>query len=136
MRQGAPERTGWRDEQISLRHRQWGFNCPAVDLDFIMLEYNNAKVACLVEYKNEHAAPQYATHPSYRALAELADKANIPFIAVRYGSDFSWWRAHPINKNAKKYLTSPTELNEKGWVELLYKIRGKQMPEELFDQPI
>lgn len=32
----AQERTGWRDEEISARHRIWGVNCPAVDLDFLM----------------------------------------------------------------------------------------------------
>lgn len=132
----SPERTGWRDEKISLRHRHWGFDCPAVDLDFVMVEFDRGRVCCLVEYKNEFAAPQYATHPSYRAMVDLADRARIPFIACRYGSDFTWWKAHPLNGHAKKHLKSPTELSEKGWVELLYQIRGRVMPEDLFDVPI
>jgi len=136
MKQAAPERTGWRDERISLRHRLWGFDCPAVDIDFLMVEFDKGRVCCLVEYKNEMAAPQYANHPSYKALIDLADRASIPFIACRYASDFSWWKVHPLNKNAKKYLTSSTELSEKGWVELLYKIRGRNMPHDLFDIPI
>ncbi len=32
------ERTGWRDEKISQRHREWGYNCPAVDLDFEVVD--------------------------------------------------------------------------------------------------
>jgi hypothetical protein len=136
VNQVAPERTGWRDEKISLRHRQWGFDCPAVDLDFVMVEFDRGRVCCLVEYKNEFAAPQYATHPSYKAMIDLADRTAIPFIACRYASDFSWWKAHPLNKNAKKHLQSPTELSEKGWVELLYRIRGRIMPQDLFDAPI
>lgn len=136
MKPVAPERTGWRDEKISLRHRQWGFDVPAVDLDFIMMEFDHARVCCLVEYKNEFAAIQYPTHPSYRAMIDLADRALIPFIACRYGSEFSWWKAHPLNKFARKYLQGPTELSEKGWVELLYRIRGRSMPQDLFEAPI
>lgn len=40
MKAVAEERNGWRDERISKRHRQWGRDCPAVDIDFLMLEYD------------------------------------------------------------------------------------------------
>ena len=52
----APERTGWRDEKISLRHRMWGFDCPAVDVDFVMVEFDRARVVAIVEYKNPKLA--------------------------------------------------------------------------------
>ena len=29
------ERSGWRDMRLSERHRRWGWNCPAVDLDHL-----------------------------------------------------------------------------------------------------
>ncbi len=132
----APERTGWRDEKISLRHRMWGFDCPAVDIDFLMVEYDSGRVCCLVEYKNEMAMPQYPSHPSYRAMIDLADRASIPFIACRYASDFSWWKAHPLNANAMKHLPIPAELTEMEWVKLLYQIRGRTMPRDLFDVQI
>ena len=83
-----PERTGWRDQELSLRHRQWGLGCPAVDLDFLMVEYDHARVACIVEYKNEFAAPQYPSHSSYRAICDLANRAKVPFIACRYATNF------------------------------------------------
>jgi hypothetical protein len=38
----------WRDEAISQRHRLWGFNCPAVDIDFLMIEYDQGKPAACV----------------------------------------------------------------------------------------
>lgn len=136
MRDVAPERTGWRDEKISLRHRQWGFDCPGVDIDFLMVEYDKAKVAGLVEYKNEWAAPQYSSHPSYKALIDLADRAGVPFLACRYGSDFSWWKVVPMNSRAKKLLREPAELSERGFVDLLYRMRGRQMPADLFDVAI
>lgn len=133
MRPVAPERTGWRDEGLSLRHRQWGFDCPAVDLDFVMVEYNHGSVCAIVEYKNEFAAPQYPSHPSYKALADLATRSKVPFFAVRYASDFSRWKAHPLNSYAKKHLPNSNELSEKGWVDLLYRVRGLPMPQDLFE---
>ena len=133
MNQTAPERTGWRDEKLSLRHRQWGVGCPAVDLDFLMVEFDRARVCCIVEYKNEFAAIQYASHPSYRAVIDLADRAGIPFIACRYASDFSRWRVTPLNEKAKKFLPTATDLSEKEFVELLYRMRGRMMPSDLFD---
>jgi hypothetical protein len=132
----SPERTGWRDERLSLRHRFWGYDCPAVDLDFLMVEYDKGKVCAIVEYKHELALPQYPSHPSYKAVADLANRAKVPFFAVRYSDDLSSWKAHPINSLAKKFLSSPIELSEKGWVEVLYRIRGRAMPENLFEQPI
>ena len=91
------ERTGWRDEGLSQRHRHWGWDCPAVDIDFLMLEYDNGKASALVEYKNEHAKPQYVSHPTYQAMINLGDRAGIPVIACRYSDDFSKWRVVPLN---------------------------------------
>ena len=51
------ERTGWRDEGISRRHRTWGVALTAVDLDFMLVEYTDGKATALIEYKSEHAAP-------------------------------------------------------------------------------
>jgi len=85
----AQERTGWRDQEISARHRMWGYDCPALDLDFLMLEYDQGKAAALVEFKNEKAMPIRMGHPSIRALIGLADAANIPLFLVRYDSHFA-----------------------------------------------
>ena len=79
MRLVAQERSGWRDEGISLRHRKWGWDCPAVDIDFLLIEYDHGKAIALVEYKNEHAPRQRgATSASHRAIADLASKAGLP----------------------------------------------------------
>jgi hypothetical protein len=54
-----------------------------VDIDFLQVEYDTGKPAGLVEYKNERAKMQYASHPSYRALMHLANAAEIecvPFV--------------------------------------------------------
>lgn len=137
LRRVAPERTGWRDEAISLRHRQWGFNCPAVDLDFVMVEYDSGKVCAIVEYKNEFAAVQYLSHPSYRAIVDLANAARVPFFVCRYTSNFAEFKAIPANDFATRYVKEPSvRLTEKEWVALLYEVRGRAMPADLFDQAV
>jgi len=125
------ERTGWRDEALSQRHRKWGWDCPAVDIDFLMLEYDQGKAKALVEYKHENAKPQDPKHPSYKAMKDLADRAQIPFFAVRYAGDFSWWRVHPLNDYAHKFLPKTCQMTEVGYVTLLYTIRGRPVPGEV-----
>ena len=130
------ERSGWRDMALSQRHRRWGWDCPAVDLDFLFLEYDKGKATALVEYKNEHAQPQYSTHPTYLALIDLGTRAGIPVLAVRYADDFSWWRVVPLNDRAKGWLPERAEMTEQEWVSLLYRIRGYDLPKSVFDQQV
>ena len=125
------ERTFWRDEGLSQRHRRWGWDCPAVDIDFLMLEYDNGKATALVEYKNEHAKPQYASHPTYQAMINLGDRAGIPVIACRYSDDYSKWCVVPLNAKAREFIPERIELDEAGWVRLLYKVRGREISDEI-----
>ena len=122
------ERTGWRDEKLSARHRLWGWDCPAIDIDFLMVEYNHGKPSALVEYKNEHAEPQYRTHPSYQTLIALGDGSGVPVIAARYADDFSWWKITPLNKAAYDIIPEQKKVSEEEWVALLYNLRGLPMP--------
>lgn len=131
MREVKTERTGWRDMNLSQRHRQWGWDCPAVDLDFLFLEYDKGKAVALVEYKHEKASPQFAQHPTYQAMVDLGNRASIPVLCARYANDFSWWKITPLNSFAMKWVPERTELDEKGWVTLLYKIRGYELPKEV-----
>lgn len=129
-----PERTGWRDLRLSERHRRWGWNCPAVDLDFLLLEYDRGKATAIIEFKHEKAPLQWPSQPSYRAIADLGDRAGIPVLACRYADDFSWWRPAPLNRAAKPLLTSRAKMTEHEWVAFLYSLRGYEMPAELFTQ--
>jgi len=119
------ERTGWRNERISRKHREWGWDCPAIDIDFLMLEYDVGKAVALVEYKQENASQPQFTHPSYRALKDLSDRAGIPAFVVRYADDFSWWHATALNSLGEKWLPEPKKMTEKEWVALLYQLRGR-----------
>lgn len=123
-----PERTGWRDLALSDRHRQWGWDCPAVDLDFLFLEYDRGKAVAIVEYKHENARPAYPSHPTYQAMIDLGNRASIPVFGVRYAGDYSWFRVTPLNPRAREYLHERQELDEAGWVTFLYQLRGYQVP--------
>lgn len=133
QREVRKERTGWRDLGLSQRHRRWGWDCPAIDLDFLFLEYDRGKAVALVEYKHERAAPQYATHPTYQAMIDLGTRAGVPVFATRYADDFSWWNVVPLNESAKRHLDERTTMTEREWVTFLYKIRGYELPQELFE---
>lgn len=131
MPEVAKERTGWRDLGLSDRHRLWGWNCPAVDLDFLFLEYDQGRASAIVEYKHEQARwPLNAGHPTYQAMIDLGDRANVPVFAVRYKADYSRYRAVPMNNCARKWLPKTTTMLESQWVSLLYKIRGREFPAE------
>ena len=127
------ERTGWRDEAISLRHRKWGWDCPGIDIDFLLLEYDRGKATALEEYKHEQAKPQKASHPTYQALIDLGNRAGIPVLAVRYAGDFSWWRVVPLNECARRWLPERAEMTEEEYVTLLYRMRGYDVPDGLFE---
>ena len=127
----SQERTGWRDDRISSRHRQWGFDCPALDIDFLMLEYDNGKAVALVEFKHERAEHVRDANPSIRALSDLANRAGVPAFVCRYADNFSWWYPSPLNELARDIVGTPRKLTEREWVELLYRMRGRTLPADL-----
>jgi len=122
------ERTGWRDLSLSQRHRRWGWDCPAVDLDFLFLEYDRGRAVALVEYKHELAAPQFASHPTYQAMIDLGNRAGVPVFACRYKDDFSEWQVTPLNEIAKTFCRERKNMTESEWVTFLYRLRGYDIP--------
>lgn len=125
------ERSGWRDLTLSQRHREWGWDCPAVDLDFLLLEYDKGKASALVEYKHEDAAPVRMVHPTMRALQDLSDRAGLPALVVRYADDFSLFRVTPLNELAREWVSERTTMTEQEYVALLYRIRGRELPPDI-----
>ena len=110
----TPERTGCRDEGISRRHRKWGVVCTMVDFDFLSLEYEFGKPCAIVEYKSEHAAPQYVSDPRYKALISLCNSAKIPVLACRYIDDYANYSVVPLNEYARKHIADSNTLDEIG----------------------
>lgn len=130
------ERSGWRDERISRRHRDWGWDCPVVDIDWLVAEYDHAKPVAIIEYKHEQAPPIQLNSVNCRVLAALGDMARLPVFIVRYADDFSWLRIAPLNALAKQWLPQRAELSEPDFVALLYRVRGREMPADLFSTEI
>lgn len=122
------ERTGWRDEGLSRRHRTWGWDCPAVDIDFLLIEYDKAEPKAIIEYKSVEAEVQSSKHPSYVALCKVASAAGLPLFAVRYSADYSWWRVMALNALAVRALKGEAwalHFSEADYVEWLYELRGR-----------
>lgn len=136
MQQVRPERSGWRDQALSERHRQWGWDLPCLDIDCMFIEYNNGKAAAIVEYKNENAAPINPDHPSIRAMIGLANNSDIPAYLVRYATDFSWFKVHSLNGFGKKYLihdghnVEQVQMDETGYIALMHEVRGLKPPNQ------
>lgn len=126
------ERNGWRDETISRRHRDWGYDCPALDLDWLVIEYDAAIPVALVEYKNENARMASTKEANYRALIKLGDMSGLPVFAVRYASDLSWFRVTALNCVARgKVPDRSQKMTELEYVTLLYKLRDRELPIEV-----
>ncbi len=133
------ERSGWRDDSISKRHRTWGTDCPMVDIDTLWVEYTRARARAIVEYKHHAAGRQPVNDavrgfdPGSKAVSRLATAVDIPAFIVRYWPGEPWrFEVFPLNDIARD-LVGPTsvDLDEVGWVRLLYQVRGEPFPPQL-----
>jgi hypothetical protein len=137
MNGAQPERTGWRDARISKRHRDWGGTAAAVDIDFLLVEYNLAKPVALVEYKHPDAKPWNAAEPNYRALADLANNYTtnttdgLPFLVATYWPDIWAFKVYPVNGTAQQHFDNGELLTEYEYVKRLYKLRRLALSKEL-----
>lgn len=129
----------YRDTWLSDRHRLWGFNCPAADVDFLLLEFNNERPVALIDYKESHHQEDYADSRSSRnALKLLADNSKIPFLIVKYVTGGGTFQVLPQNEiGAVMCASNRTVLNpqltEVQYVDFLYWLRGMQMPLEILE---
>ena len=131
--------SGWRDQRISEYHHKWGFDCPATDIDFLLIEYSAGKAKALVEYKKEGVPLAFkgdkggANIKTYEAITDLCARACLPFFVVEYNDDFSKWKVHPINKHALKLVKITTLMTEQDYITLLYSLRGIPIPSTLLN---
>ncbi len=134
----------WHDLQLSERHRRWGRDCPASDLDFI--EYDRGNPVALVEYKHRKAQWSSAD-ASIRALCTVAERAGLPCLLASYSHTPTWtFRVHPLNSHGLLKLAEwaaeadaswsgrgepCVQLSELQWVRLLYWLRDRTLPESV-----
>lgn len=128
------ERTGWRDEALSLRHRRWGFNLPGADLDFVLLEYHLSKPVALIEYKHHRSAWPNLGHPNYLALRDLADRdPQLPFFIARYWPETWAFQLLPGNDLARRTIGGADQIrcSERAYVQLLHSLRALKVQEQV-----
>ncbi len=126
------EKSGWRDERLSKRHRLYGYNTPFQDIDWI--EYDNCIPVALIEYKHERSTTADVTNCQMKTLANLGNMAGLPAFMVVYSDKFEFW-VTPLNDLAQKIIPTPdTELTERRYVDFLYFIRGRKITDSEYDE--
>jgi hypothetical protein len=135
------ESTGWRDEWISKRHRSWGMDCPATDIDFLMVEYDHREPVALVEYKTLGSLDQIGIERAlldHYPVSKLATLAGLPSLIVGYDSHDVTFRVRATNAVAEHIGNGEAlmgtrwwRLSEKEYVRLLYLIRKRVLPAEI-----
>jgi hypothetical protein len=138
---------GFRDERISRRHREYGLDCAATDIDFILLEYSvqpdgtyrrgafNAIPKALFEYKHWNADRKKSIHSaSNKAVYRLAQLADLPFFMAFYDPEIWCFDVFPFGKKAEAYLETPLRMSEQNYVRLLYRIRMRPPKESIIKQ--
>lgn len=130
-----PERTHWRDQKLSERHRAWGFNCPAIDIDFLMVEFHAGQPVAIIDYKRYTGLIKNLNQKSIDAISTLANNSNIPFFVVFYWDDVWAFRITAINNIAKNTLQQykideNKILTEQQYVYFLYKLRNIKLTKE------
>jgi len=130
-----PERTQWRDQKLSERHRKWGFNCPAIDIDFLMIEFHVGKPIAIVDYKRYTGSIKNLNQKSINAISTLANNSNNPFFVVFYWDNIWAFQITAINNIAKNILQQHKIdknkiLTEQQYVSFLYKLRNIKLTKE------
>lgn len=122
------ERSGWRDQWISQRHRSWGYDCPMVDIDFLAIEYTQKVPVALVDYKAARPFRIDANAANYTALINASAGMNVPFMVVFYSPQYAWFYVHPMNYQSMQWFGRGQWMSEREYVAALYTLRGISVP--------
>jgi hypothetical protein len=107
-------------------------NCPAVDLDFVLLEFNHGAPVAVVDYK--HCAKVNPLDDlnewAIAAMAALYNERgeHLPFFVARYWPDTWAFKVLAMNDPAREWLReSWVPMTEQAWVTLLHRIRSEAL---------
>ena len=117
------------------RHRAWGFNCPAIDIDFLMVEFHTGKPVAIIDYKRYTGSIKNLNQKSIDAISTLANNSNIPFFVVFYWDDVWAFQITAINNIAKNIslqhkIDEDKILTEQQYVYFLYKLRNIKLTKQ------
>jgi hypothetical protein len=90
------------DRALSDRHYLWGDDCPAVDLDFLLCEYNHGIAVSIVDYKHHQAKLDNTNARTISTLSHLygPDGRQLPFFIARYWDGVWAFKVKPVNDAA------------------------------------
>jgi hypothetical protein len=127
-RTATPERTGWRCEWISQRHREWHFSLAMTDLDFVCIESRFSDPVALIEYKAMR--PRELQTSSLNAIRKLANLAALPFFITFYLERFPAFWVEPRNERAAAMIDASEAIavSEREYVDFLFALRGEYAP--------
>ena len=103
-------------------------NCPAVDLDFVLLEFNHGVPVAVVDYKHcAKANPLEGLNEwAIKAMSSLYNEhgENLPFFVARYWPGSWAFAVLPMNEPSRKWLRDDwTPMTEQQWVTGLHRLR-------------
>lgn len=140
MSEPAQERSGWRDLELSRRHRGWGRSILATDLDAIIadvdyftnepyLEYKisggRVVIAALIDYK-AYTGVRKLESTSVDAQSTFATKAGEPFFIVHYTKRPWTFLVEAFNDIARGKRMDG-RYSELAFVSMLHELRGLPM---------
>jgi hypothetical protein len=100
------------------------------EMDQAWCEFDRREPVAIIEYKNRRARLD-SGDANNTTLRRLADRANLPFLIVVYDTDQVQFGVVPMNSQAKDLVPEKQILSEDKYVELLYRIRNRVMPEDI-----
>jgi len=87
-----------------------------MDIDFLLVEYDNCVPKAIIDYKHEHATIDL-TNVGAKTLCNLGNMAEIPAFMVQYGhsNQDGWWGEvaddsnpwfviWPLNEHASRFM--------------------------------
>lgn len=144
----AHERTGYRDEEISRRHRTWGFNVPLYDIDGVLTdygivegiwtEYDRCKAVMFIDWKRRFDTDTFFLAPNLADanLQVLEDVAHgRPAYVIHYmvdDNDLWWFKPWCVtDADTLSLLPHDDSLTELEFVEWLYAVRQRNIPSDI-----
>lgn len=129
--------TQWRDSRLPIAHAAWDIPIPAAGAPFTMVEYDNGEPLAVVNYLRRDASlptgPEVAD--AYHAYSSLCGQfgCDMPFLTVRYDPRNWAMQVFGHNEPARNLIgaTGWVTVTEEHFVRLLYRIRGRHLPELL-----
>ena len=133
-----------RDEDLRERHRLWGVQCQATDIDCLLLEYCAGEPCALIEYKFHRATTADPEFGPVKAIGKLATYANLPAYMVRWKRDPWLFEVHALNGLATGFFSEVWEqpgeetavavMGETAYVRFLHKLRGRVASDAVLDR--